>query len=250
MAKRPAFQFYPGDWLRDGVAGCSLAAQGLWLRLMILMHDSPRYGHLCNSENGLPMTPAAAARRCGCTLDEFNSLMSELNENGVPSLTDDGIIYSRRMARDEAQRAGATMRQRQHRASANYTKPKGNGPSQESHTSVTPVSQRSSSSSSSSSSEIQEREHARASRFSLKECEEYAASRKGLKSVRAFAKTIWRSGEDDEQIAAFQAGHSGAPIKKPPDEPLDPVELNRLADELESTHHDAAQALRASIQAK
>jgi hypothetical protein len=174
--------------------------------------------------------------------------MSELNDNGVPSLTDDGIIYSRRMARDEAQRAGATMRQRQHRASANYTKPKGNGSSQESHASVTPVSQRSSSSSSSSSSEIQEREHARASRFSLKECEEYASSRKGLKSVRAFAKTIWRSGEDDEQIAAFQAGHSGNPVKKPPDEPPDPAELKRLADDLDAMkHHEDAKALRASV---
>jgi hypothetical protein len=40
MSKRPSFQFYPGDWLRDSVAGCSLAAQGLWLRVMILAHDT------------------------------------------------------------------------------------------------------------------------------------------------------------------------------------------------------------------
>ena len=40
MAKLPYIQLYPGDWLRDSVAGCSLAAQGLWLRMMFVMHDS------------------------------------------------------------------------------------------------------------------------------------------------------------------------------------------------------------------
>jgi hypothetical protein len=88
------------------------------------------------------------------------------------------------------------------------------------------------------------------SRFSLKECIKFAKSLKSIKNPDGFGKTIWRSGDQDEAIAAYQSGHSGAPIKKPPDEPLDPVELNRLADELEPTHHDAAQALRASIQAK
>lgn len=44
MGKTPAFQFYPGDWLRSEVAGCSISAQGLWLRLLMVMHDCDRYG--------------------------------------------------------------------------------------------------------------------------------------------------------------------------------------------------------------
>jgi hypothetical protein len=110
--KLPAFQFYPGDWLRDGVSGCSLAAQGLWLRLMLLMHDSERYGYLCN--NGSPIPSAQLARRCGCTLAEFEELIAELDSAGVPSRTKDGIIYSRRMSRDAEARAQNADRQRKH----------------------------------------------------------------------------------------------------------------------------------------
>jgi hypothetical protein len=250
VAKRPAFQFYPGDWLRDGVAGCSLAAQGLWLRLMILMHDTPLYGHLCTSTKGAPLSPAAAARRCGCTLEEFTILMQELEENGVPSRTSEGCVYSRKMVRDEAERAGATLRQRHHRASVNYVKPKGNGASRKRHADVTPMSQRSSSSSSSSSSEIHERESAQLSRFSLAECRKYADSLKGIKSPAAFAKSIWRSGEDDDQVAEFLArGDSGNAVKKPPDKPVDVAEIQRIAAEFDEAQlHDIADALRASIQ--
>jgi hypothetical protein len=96
--KLPAIQFYPGDWLRDTVAGCSLAAQGLWFRLMFVMHDSERYGYL--SLNGSPMQPVTAARRCGCDLAEYESLLAELETAGVPSRTNDGTLYSRRMVRD------------------------------------------------------------------------------------------------------------------------------------------------------
>jgi hypothetical protein len=99
MPKRPSFQFYPGDWVRDSVAGCSLAAQGLWLRIMNVAHDSERYGYLV--QNGVAMPPEAIARRCGCSVEQFEELLQELNRAGVPSRTADGIIYSRRMVRDE-----------------------------------------------------------------------------------------------------------------------------------------------------
>lgn len=97
MGRLPAFQFYPGDWLRDNVAGCSLAAQGLWLRMMIVAHDSEPYGHL-------PYSDAMIARRCGCSLEEYETLTAELFAAGVPSRTTDGVIYSRRMVRDDEER--------------------------------------------------------------------------------------------------------------------------------------------------
>jgi hypothetical protein len=102
--KRPSFQFYPGDWVRDNVAGCSLSAQGLWLRMMVVMHDSERYGYL--SINGKAISDELLARKCGTTLAEYRVLMAELDAAGVPSRTpQEGLIYSRRMVRDERERA-------------------------------------------------------------------------------------------------------------------------------------------------
>lgn len=103
MAGDPHIPLYPGDWLRDGVSGCSLAAQGLWLRMMFLGHDSARYGYL--EVNGSPMPPEFIARRCGCDdTAQYETLLSELTAAGVPSTNDNGIIYSRRMVRDASLR--------------------------------------------------------------------------------------------------------------------------------------------------
>jgi hypothetical protein len=99
MAKLPGFMFYPGDWLRDSISGCSLAAQGLWLRMMIIAHDSDRYGYL--TTNGVAIPPGSIAQRCGCTLEQYTTLIDELTIAGVVSRSADGsAIYSRRMARD------------------------------------------------------------------------------------------------------------------------------------------------------
>lgn len=45
--KRPAFQFYPGDWLRStDLRSCSVGARGLWIDMICLMHEGTPYGHL------------------------------------------------------------------------------------------------------------------------------------------------------------------------------------------------------------
>jgi len=103
--KAPGFMFYPGDWLRDQVAGCSVAAQGLWLRMMFIMHDSDRYGYLI--QDGRPLAEDHVAQRCGCTLDQYRSLLAELDSVGVPSRTSEGVIYSRRMVADATKRRKA-----------------------------------------------------------------------------------------------------------------------------------------------
>lgn len=101
--KLPAITFYPGDWLRDDVSGCSLAAQGLWLRMMILAHDADRYGYL--GKNGSPYSSSFIAKKCGCdTVDQYETLLSELDSVNVPSRTPEGVIYSRRMVRDAKER--------------------------------------------------------------------------------------------------------------------------------------------------
>ena len=100
--KLPAIQFYVGDWLRDPISGCSLEAQGLWLRIMFIMHDNEDYGRL--TVNGKPMPSQLLARRCGSPLDEFERVFKELDDAGVPSRDESGVIYSRRMVRDASTR--------------------------------------------------------------------------------------------------------------------------------------------------
>lgn len=100
--KLPAIHLYPGDWLRDGISGCSLAAQGLWLRMMFVAHDAPNYGEMFASD--LLPAKAAIARRCGCSVEEFDALFLELLEAEIPSV-ENGIVVSRRMVRDGKLRA-------------------------------------------------------------------------------------------------------------------------------------------------
>ena len=116
--KLPAIQFYVGDWLRDPISGCSLEAQGLWLRIMFIMHDNEDYGRL--TVNGKPMPSQLLARRCGSPLDEFERVFQELDDAGVPSRDEAGIIYSRRMVRDAKTRAGNRERVARFRGS-NHT---------------------------------------------------------------------------------------------------------------------------------
>jgi len=98
--KRPAFQFYPADWRKDAaLQSCSIAARGLWHELLCVMHESTPYGHL--TLNGEKMPVDKAARVTGTTPKRFQTLIAELRLADVFSETKTGIIYSRRMVRDE-----------------------------------------------------------------------------------------------------------------------------------------------------
>jgi hypothetical protein len=101
--KRPAFQFYPADWRKDiELRSCSLAARGLWIDLMCVMHDCEPYGHL--ALNGKPMTAANISGQTGVPAAQVKRLLDELLQNGVARQADEGLIYSKRMVDDEALR--------------------------------------------------------------------------------------------------------------------------------------------------
>ncbi len=122
MSKRgmPWLQFYPADWLSDSVAGCSLAAQGLWFRMLFVAHASQHYGYL--EIDGKAIPDELLFRRCGCaTVEEYRALLAELFSAGVPSRTTGGVIYSRRMVRDQKDRDSVAERQRRHRSHAPVT---------------------------------------------------------------------------------------------------------------------------------
>jgi hypothetical protein len=53
---RPAFQSYPGDWRRDtALQTCSLAARGLWIEIVCLMHEGEPYDCLRVGAKTIPV---------------------------------------------------------------------------------------------------------------------------------------------------------------------------------------------------
>lgn len=102
--KLPAIMFYPGDWKQDpSVQVCGLAARGLWMELLFLMHRAPRRGFL-EIVAGQSVTLPQLARLVGFPESEVAPLLQELEAAGVFSRDENGVIYSRRMDRDECAR--------------------------------------------------------------------------------------------------------------------------------------------------
>jgi len=100
MPKRPSFQFYPSDWLRDtALRSCSTGARGLWIDMICYMHEGNPYGHMKVGEKVI--LAGNLARMVGETLDVVEGWLKELKEAGVYDLTSEGVIFSRRMIRDE-----------------------------------------------------------------------------------------------------------------------------------------------------
>ena len=98
--KRPAFQFYPADWLRDtALRTCSCEARGLWMDMICYMHEGNPYGHL--KVNQKVILPANLASMAGVNLEQILRLLDELEEAGVFSRDEEGCIFSRRMIKDE-----------------------------------------------------------------------------------------------------------------------------------------------------
>ncbi len=111
MTKLPAMQFYPGDWFKDpALRSVSLESRGLWIDLLCLMFESDRRGYLQHA-TGAPVTNEQIARMVGCSVEQALRALQELEDCGVFSRTRDGIIYSRRMERDERERSLGRTRQ-------------------------------------------------------------------------------------------------------------------------------------------
>lgn len=80
--------------------------------MMILAHNSTPYGYLAT--DGVAYSPEFIARKCGCdTVEQYNVLLEELDRVGVPSRTPGGIIFSRRMVRDQRARLHRKVEWRQ-----------------------------------------------------------------------------------------------------------------------------------------
>eukprot|EP01037_Dinobryon_pediforme_P020154 gene20154-20704_t len=123
--ERPWMKFYPRDWRGDqALRVVSLAARGVWMECLCIMHEAKPYGHLLI--NGKPIGDDALARMVGAPADQVSAYMAELREAGVLSVTRNGVVFSRRMIKDDAAaRKGAkAVAKRWEQASANKGKPK------------------------------------------------------------------------------------------------------------------------------
>lgn len=95
----PWLKFYPRDWRGDqGLRAVSIAARGLWIEMLCIMHEASPYGHLILG--GRAVSNDVLARVGGLGAEECGALVAELESAGVLSRTRKGIIYSRRMVKD------------------------------------------------------------------------------------------------------------------------------------------------------
>jgi hypothetical protein len=99
---QPWMKFYPSDWRADpALRTCSLAARGLWIEMLALMHEAQPYGHLLINSN--KVTPEQLAVLVGAPAKQVREMLLMLAKAGVYSIDEKtGDIISRRMLRDKA----------------------------------------------------------------------------------------------------------------------------------------------------
>ena len=125
--KLPAIQFYVGDWRKDpGVQALDYETRGVWVEILCLMHESSDRGRLVLPD-GRPFPDEGIARNLGLDLFAWQAKRRLLIDYGVAS-EKDGVLYNRRMVKDErlrdlraaAGRKGgvATQKQRQSKTKA------------------------------------------------------------------------------------------------------------------------------------
>jgi hypothetical protein len=122
MSGLPWGKFFWKDWLTDpALSVCSLAAQGLWMRMLCIMSMSEPRGHFILPPPTRQESEAMqVARMFGADARQVSSLLHELERRSVFS-REDGIIVCRRMVRDAKRVATGA-------ASARKRWRKGNGP--------------------------------------------------------------------------------------------------------------------------
>jgi len=100
MGKLPAFQFYPADWRKDpGIGALSYEQRGIWFEMLCIMHESESRGYL--QINGKKIEINVLSRILGLNKQKLSKAIATFIEFKVCSIDDNGVIYSRRMVKDE-----------------------------------------------------------------------------------------------------------------------------------------------------
>ena len=133
MGKRPSFQFYPNDWLRD-TRGISIQARGAWVDLLCYMWYSPTPGVVSGNIKYI-------SNLIQCNANVTVSIIGELDLNLIADVTNSEghvTIINRRMEREQRHRASARYRVQKYRVTqmkrqcnANVTPPSSSSSSKE-----------------------------------------------------------------------------------------------------------------------
>jgi len=102
-------KFYPSDWLGDaGLRTCSEGARGVWIDILCLMDGANPRGHLKLGRKNIDLPTLAGLLKV--SPKRLEKYLDELRAAGVFSVTNRGMIYSRKMVREEKWRKkGAKM---------------------------------------------------------------------------------------------------------------------------------------------
>lgn len=93
-------KFYWNDWLSDpALRRSSFGARGLWFDLLCIAAQHDPIGYVAVNNEALSANDIA--RMVGGSESEVSTLIGELERNGVLSRNRKGIIYSRRLVRDD-----------------------------------------------------------------------------------------------------------------------------------------------------
>lgn len=105
-------KFFGNDWRSDPeLRLCEPVSRAVWIDLLTFMMEAEPFGHLLINGKvptvemigALTVTPPKVVKRA----------LADLEENGVFSKTDQGVIYSRRMLKDAAKTAEMSSRGKQ-----------------------------------------------------------------------------------------------------------------------------------------
>lgn len=105
MAKAPAFQWYPNDYLRD-TRVLSLSTRGAWADMLNFMWYAEERGVLSGTEEQL-------SRMLSCSVDEIKNVITELTVTRIANVTNaNGVVtvVNRRMFREDKERKSTRLR--------------------------------------------------------------------------------------------------------------------------------------------
>jgi hypothetical protein len=97
--KHSYIKFYGRDWLGDAMLRmCTPEERGVWIDLLCVMAGAEPYGHL--AVNNRAMTDAEVGRVIGLDESTYKGILYRLIEKGIPSKTESGMVFSRRMVKE------------------------------------------------------------------------------------------------------------------------------------------------------
>jgi hypothetical protein len=110
MSGTVSTRWYFSDWMSDpNVRACSLAARGLWMDMICIASANKGREHGFVMIAGRILGAKEISRHVGATQEQVETLLEELDSNGVFSKDRRGVIYCRRMVRAEKNRSNGRL---------------------------------------------------------------------------------------------------------------------------------------------